>query len=332
MQNLPPSDPYTYPNSDVLINKFDIQDAKALLEVESYIFALKTTESLPSGDLDYAHLKSIHYYFFEEIYHWAGNERTVDISKQDSYFAHHQYIEKELAKLFKKLSSDNFLRNLNSNDFCSKLSYYFNEINAAHPFREGNGRTLRAFCDALADKAGYLIDWSKVSHNRFIDANIHGFNGEYKPMEDIFLDICSPIQLTKEIDISLNTIVDRYQEDLLQYIDIQQAIADFVSLKYQHITTDNIQSNHFSSKISSLNSEAKNIAHRLSNNPDINSFIKKNSAAVSSISTQGGFKIIHEKIKSQNASQNDWLAVIRHSQKNAIRNNLSQTQGNQRKK
>lgn len=108
-------------------------------EIEGFIFGLKNREELPRGNFDYAHLQAIHRHFFYEIYEWAGKERTIDIAKGDSYFCHQQYITKELDKLFSKLKTDNYLREFSLNDFCKKLSFYFNEINAAHPFKKQGG-------------------------------------------------------------------------------------------------------------------------------------------------------------------------------------------------
>jgi cell filamentation protein len=86
-------DPYVYPGTETLINKFGIKDAHSLSIREGEIFALKCLEPLPEGQLDYAHLKAIHYHFFSELYEWAGKERTVDIAKQNSYFGNVNYLE-----------------------------------------------------------------------------------------------------------------------------------------------------------------------------------------------------------------------------------------------
>jgi cell filamentation protein len=187
------TDPYLYPDVPVLKNKFNIKDEESLQKIEGLIFTLRYKDPLPKGELDYSHLKAIHFHFFHQVYEWAGQERTVDIAKGNSYFCHVQYITQELNKLFLKLKSDKYLNNLLPHDFCKKLSFYFNEINAAHPFREGNGRTLRAFCDLVAEQAGYHFDWHQVSSDEYIEASIAGFlHGDYNAMETIFKDIIEP--------------------------------------------------------------------------------------------------------------------------------------------
>ncbi|MBA2651881.1 MAG: Fic family protein [Tatlockia sp.] len=186
------SDPYLYPGTNTLINRMDIKDPAKLQDLEAAIYRLKIGGLLPSGHFNYDHLKKIHHYLFGELYPWAGEERTVDISKSGSHFARYEFINREINKIFKQLNQEDNLLGLDKSSFCERLSYYFNEINASHPFREGNGRSLRAFCDLLAEKAGFDLDWSKVTRDTFIEANLAGFNGNEKPMEAIFRHISSP--------------------------------------------------------------------------------------------------------------------------------------------
>ncbi len=194
MESQPKSDPYVYPGTTVLINHFNIRDQEELAYKEGAIFVMQSREALPSGNLDYAHLKAIHHHFFHLIYAWAGQERTVDIAKGESYFANKQFITSEITKLFDKLKQDHFLAGLNQSNFCTKLSYYFNELNAIHPFREGNGRTQRAYCDLVAKKAGFILDWTKIETTHYIDASIKGFNGNYEAMNILLQKMVSPLK------------------------------------------------------------------------------------------------------------------------------------------
>lgn len=176
-------DPYVYQGTDVLINQWNVRDPVKLEIIEARLFALKSLEPLPSGFFNYDHLKAIHFHFFSDIYPWAGQERTIDITKDGSYFARKDFINKELTKLFTQLKDEQWLRGLKQKYFCKKLSFYFNEINAAHPFREGNGRTLRAFCDLLSQQAGYHLDWTLITQKEYLEANIAGFMyGNYNAM------------------------------------------------------------------------------------------------------------------------------------------------------
>lgn len=193
MRKLENRDPYLYPSTDVLINKFDIKDEKKLQEVEAFIFSLKSAEPLPKGDFDYQHLKDLHKHFFGEIYTWAGEERTIDLVKGDSYFAHFKYISNWLDKLFKMLKQED-LSNLPVNELSQRLSYYFNEINAAHPFREGNGRVQRSFCELITNTVGYTLDWSLIKREAYLEASIQGMRGNYMPMASLFSQIINPLK------------------------------------------------------------------------------------------------------------------------------------------
>lgn len=200
-------DPYLIPGTRTLINKFGIRDAEKLQDLESAIYIrLNVAGLLPKGDLDYNHLKSIHQHLFGKLYDWAGQERTVDIIKGYSHFARKEFIAKESNKLFLKLKTDRYLQNLKHTDFCRKLSFYFNEINAAHPFREGNGRTLRAFFDVLSERAGCRLAWENLNPKEYIQANISGFNGDYAPLAKLFEQIAIPLVRSQEAELPLKPI------------------------------------------------------------------------------------------------------------------------------
>ena len=186
-----PVDLYVYPGTTVLINLHDIRDQKKLDQYELMLYTAQARQPLPTGQFDYAHLRAIHRHFFSTLYAWAGEERTVDIAKGDTLFAHYPYIASASQKLFNQLNNEVFLRNSDKNAFCKRLSYYFNEINAIHPFREGNGRTQRAFCDLLAKQANYTLDWTKTTTPDYIQASIEGFQGNYVAMQTIFEHITS---------------------------------------------------------------------------------------------------------------------------------------------
>ena len=132
------SDPYVYSGTELLINKLDIRDPEKFKIIEAGIYGYASVMlPIPKGQFDYDHLKKIHQHLFGDAYEWAGQERVVDISKGTSHFARKEFIETELNKVFSKLKTDHYLKDLKPDEFCKKMSYYFKEINAAHPFREG---------------------------------------------------------------------------------------------------------------------------------------------------------------------------------------------------
>ena len=118
---------------------------------------------------------------FADIYEWAGKLRTVAISK-GSLFCLPQYIEPSAAEIFRQLSEENFLQSLGRDAFLDRLSYYLGEVNAIHPFREGNGRTQRAFFEQLAGDAGFTLAWQQLDAARNIAASAAIMRGDAAPM------------------------------------------------------------------------------------------------------------------------------------------------------
>lgn len=166
---------YCYKDSNVLINKLNIQDEKVLQKYEAKITAAKLLALRQEGiigNFDAEHLVKIHTYLFEDIYPFAGQFRNENIAKGVFRFAEYEYIEPELQKLMKQLREENYLANLSKENLAKKLAYYLSELNVLHPFREGNGRTAREFIRELALKNGYILNLSKVSPNDFLKASI----------------------------------------------------------------------------------------------------------------------------------------------------------------
>ncbi|GAA3821404.1 hypothetical protein GCM10022226_47160 [Sphaerisporangium flaviroseum] len=129
------------------------------------------------GRYDLAHLQGFHRHLFGDVYPWAGQIRTVGIAKQD-VFCLPQFIEGYAAAVFSNLAADNWLRGTDHRGFVSGLALYFSEINALHPFREGNGRTQRAFLSQLAADAGFHIAWSRLDPQDNLAISVAGFHGD----------------------------------------------------------------------------------------------------------------------------------------------------------
>lgn len=87
----------------------------------------------------------------------------------------------------RKLEKENYLENLNIEMLAERLAYYIEEINAIHPFREGNGRTQRMFIECLALKNGFSLDFAKISNEEMLEASVQTFNLEYKLMSKLLL-------------------------------------------------------------------------------------------------------------------------------------------------
>jgi cell filamentation protein len=175
-----PEDPYADPVTGVLRNRLGLTATAELEAAEREIthaalIVLKESPVRPSYDL--RHLCAVHRRVFGDIYDWAGVLRTVAIAK-GSWFCLPQYIESSAAEIFRELHGENLLRGLPRDVFTERLAYYLGEVNAVHPFREGNGRAQRAFFEQLASDAGFILDWQHLDADRNIAASAAIMRGD----------------------------------------------------------------------------------------------------------------------------------------------------------
>jgi len=134
------TDPYLYPGTDVLKNLRDIRDSDILARFEAEATSRRIVQLIHSPlpcSFDTEQLKAIHKHIFRDVYAWAGQFRTVNISKGDHSFAAAAFVEPALNDLLQKLSAENYLQAVNPKVFASRAGFFLGEINAAHPFREG---------------------------------------------------------------------------------------------------------------------------------------------------------------------------------------------------
>lgn len=176
------ADDYCYPDTTVLKNKLDIREANELADFEAEVSDTRADEEAPAGDLDFKHFKALHGHLFQDVYDWAGEVRTVRISKDRSMFCYPENIEGEANKLFTQLKKQEYLKNLSAKDFARKSAHFLSELNAIHAFREGNGRTQLSFFLLLADQAGYSIDLDELDPEALLDAMIVSFKGDEAPL------------------------------------------------------------------------------------------------------------------------------------------------------
>jgi len=191
------TDPYTDPATGVLRNKLDIADAEELAVVEDHVVTIRLAELYLhplAGRFDLVHLCAIHGRLFDELYDWAGKIRTVTISKGGTTFCFPAFIERYAGQIFGALAKESCLIGVGQDDFTRRMAYYLAEINAIHPFREGNGRSQREFLRQLGVKAGYEIRWQEVSAAEMTTASIKGMNGDLSGFEDIFRSIARTLR------------------------------------------------------------------------------------------------------------------------------------------
>ncbi|MBQ3544623.1 MAG: Fic family protein [Lachnospiraceae bacterium] len=171
-------------------NKLNIEDSSELAREEEKISKKKAIELFEKGMLDemeagtLSSLLFIHKYLFEDIYEFAGEIRKVNISKGNFRFAPIMYLDVAL-KNIEKMSQSTY----------EEIIEKYVEMNIAHPFREGNGRSTRIWLDLILKKElGKVIDWSKVDKEDYLLAM------ERSPIRDIEIKHIFKNALTEEID------------------------------------------------------------------------------------------------------------------------------------
>ena len=180
-----------YPGTTVLINKLDIRDEATLDEAETlatYINASKLEEHPLAGAFDFSHYRAIHHFLFSDLYDWAGQIRTVNISKKGTSFCPAEEIGRQARLVFQRLADRNFFRGLSHTAFVDEIVDFYCVTNMLHPFREGNGRAQRAFLTQLIRAAGYDINWAEVDTDLLMFATMQSANGVADLLKKILSD------------------------------------------------------------------------------------------------------------------------------------------------
>ena len=176
---------------DVLKNNLGITDPEVLREVEETIVSLRMAEIIsqpPRWQRDFKYLKAIHRKLFSDIYTFAGKVRTVDIAKGKSAFCYVQNIDGEQQRIFANMNQIVWNK-LTKDDFADKLAVFSADLNALHPFREGNGRALRTYLILFAARYGYHLDFSAIENEVLMEADIRAFYGDLDMLKEVYKDI-----------------------------------------------------------------------------------------------------------------------------------------------
>ena len=201
-------DKYVYPGTSILINKFDCHNAEILRKIE----ILSTGGNLAylqlhpvEGKFDFQHLKDIHYFIFQDLFDWAGQIREIDIGK-GNLFCRARFINDYAETVFADFFSSCYKYRNNRKRYIEIFSSHYADLNALHPFREGNGRTQREFARELCLKCGYVFDLTQTTHNEMLSASIKSFNhGDNSEFISIFDNCIIPIEEYKDYQSKLTT-------------------------------------------------------------------------------------------------------------------------------
>jgi cell filamentation protein len=179
-----------YPETSVLINLADIRDPEELLERETELQLAAYANTFSSFDErvipDLPFFYELHRSIFGSLFAWAGRPRSVGISKGGTPFCAPANIEVMMKPLFEELRLEDWLSGLDLQAFTERTAYLACEINAIHPFREGNGRAIRFYLDVLSVRVrGDLFDWTLTTPEDYLRACVAGFEKNYDPMTSL---------------------------------------------------------------------------------------------------------------------------------------------------
>lgn len=175
-------DPYSYKGTHVLRNRLRTRDAAVLEAFELEMTTLRADEPLPDGRFGPAHYRAVHRHLFQDVYAWAGRYRTVRTAKGGNWFCFPEHIPQQMNGLFSRLKADNYLAVGSFDRFVEGAAGFLADLNAIHPFREGNGRTQLAFMHLLSVKAGHPLDFARVDPPAFLQAMVVSFGGNNGPL------------------------------------------------------------------------------------------------------------------------------------------------------
>ena len=164
-------DPYLDPDTGVMRNRLGITDADELAQREEDEAALATAKllfTLRPTRWDPALLRLLYQQLFGQLYDWAGQYRTVEISKGTSRFAAAQHIPAQVEAVLAELEQERTDWSPGDDAVLDRLAHFYSELNAIHPFRDGNGRTIRLLLSLLANRYHWDLQWQHTTteHNQ----------------------------------------------------------------------------------------------------------------------------------------------------------------------
>ena len=184
--------PYCYPGTDVLKNLEGIRDKAVLEEFEREHSGDRLLTLPPSFAIPPAGFRAIHRYLLQDVYEWAGKYRWVNTGRT-APFCKFEFIPGEMDRRFAAVRLDKWLRGLAPETFAERAAEHVNELNAIHPFLDGNGRTQRAFLEVLARQAGHVFDVARVDADAWNAASILGFHKQdHEPMRVVISAALAP--------------------------------------------------------------------------------------------------------------------------------------------
>ncbi|MCH3974448.1 MAG: Fic family protein [Bifidobacterium tibiigranuli] len=193
-----PLDPYLIPGTRVLKNLLGAKTHEELADYENELSAAGAVlirENPPCAEGTVGQLCWIHSMLFKDIYPWAGELRTINMSKGDGQPFHYvERMDMGIAYCEGTLRDDKLFRGMSRNQLIERLSVNYDNFNTLHPFREGNGRTQRIFWELVLHDAGWHFDWGLVNRQINDAASITAMeNLDYSKLESMFDTVVKPL-------------------------------------------------------------------------------------------------------------------------------------------
>lgn len=231
---------YTYPGTDTVKNKLGAKTHDQLEQREAEVVFGRDAEIRlgegPKGLFDAAHLKAIHRHLFQDVYEWAGRTRDERVRLSDGTIATEPLMSKAAGGAFlagpliaaalddiaRRVRDADYLRRFAREAFAVQAADILADLNAIHPFREGNGRTQRLFMRELAKEAGHDLDFSVISKERMIQASIAANErNDNTVMHRLFRDALDPGRIAP-----LREAIDFLEQQKFSWNDTYVATAE----------------------------------------------------------------------------------------------------------
>ncbi|MBM7609284.1 cell filamentation protein [Lysinibacillus composti] len=165
-------------NNDLYLlqcNKLGLTNNRDLEEAEAFVFFIRAIQveqgSYLLSSFTLEDFKNLHEHLFQDIYPFAGQFRNVQLVKGNTRFCQHQFIETNAQVLFDELQNEEDWKSLD--EASERLAYFKTELNMLHPFREGNGRTIRIFIQKYALMKNIKWDITLIDRDLYLEAMIH---------------------------------------------------------------------------------------------------------------------------------------------------------------
>jgi cell filamentation protein len=185
---------YTYsdPRTGVLRNLGNIDDAKLLSALEGLKVAnrLEELNDKPVNVKDSSFLFAIHKYLFQDVYKWAGEKRTVEISKAGKQFFPLDHFNTALVYIDNLITDYRKINKKSTGEIARKLADMLDTVNELHPFREGNGRTQRELIRTLALAKGYKLNLNPPDNSEIYERYMSGtINSDVEKLTALILEL-----------------------------------------------------------------------------------------------------------------------------------------------